>query len=604
MAHLLARLLHFPALMCRSAIQKGKHTRLMLATSFLHREYTAGCYLWEPLLLLQRLALTGFVRLLPVQNFERLVLGFVLSVIYLLLLLLLRPYKRPELGRLAALAQLVVVFAFFAAMAIQLLNDLDATAAVLTGLTSTDTLATALLVFIFAVIGANLLVVLAQAVSHEELQQILLVDTSLPPELSIKPEMRWHLFLSHTWNSAQDQCATIKRQLQLILPGVRVFLDVDDLDDMRKLEEYVERSQSILFFLSKGYFHSGACKTEITAALAAEKPLLLVHDPVRGGAPLDVLQEDCKEEWRSPIFDRGRPIITWLRVADYQVISLKQIVAQLLHASPRYDSAANPPRIYMPGEVSRKRMQLRKDVVLAVSPYNPGAHQVAGELAAYLKISGDGSSMLKLRLTAADASELESERSQDLDLTRQATRRGPAILTFARGRSSFPRARPSSRQPSARTIPPRFGEGAPAADSTHLFLYLSVKTFAGQLGAVLAEEVREARACGLKVVLAHETDSARGGVQFETFFRTTPDDLIADQLYGPVATALATGDHRNVSHAHLLRELGAVASGHQLAINASVAKMKQRLSSSLSSVSNRGPSTLVSKQSSLVSSEI
>ena len=34
---------------------------------------------------------------------------------------------------------------------------------------------------------------------------------------------RWHLFLSHIWGTGQDQCATIKRQLCLLLPGVSIF---------------------------------------------------------------------------------------------------------------------------------------------------------------------------------------------------------------------------------------------------------------------------------------------------------------------------------------------------------------------------------------------
>ena len=38
--------------------------------------------------------------------------------------------------------------------------------------------------------------------------------------------------------SQQDQVAVIKRQLQLCLPGVSVFLDVDDLADIGALEEY------------------------------------------------------------------------------------------------------------------------------------------------------------------------------------------------------------------------------------------------------------------------------------------------------------------------------------------------------------------------------
>ena len=29
------------------------------------------------------------------------------------------------------------------------------------------------------------------------------------------------------WSTGQDQCATIKRQLSMLLPGVSIFLDVD-----------------------------------------------------------------------------------------------------------------------------------------------------------------------------------------------------------------------------------------------------------------------------------------------------------------------------------------------------------------------------------------
>ena len=50
-------------------------------------------------------------------------------------------------------------------------------------------------------------------------------------------------FRSHTWSN-QDVCATIKRQLQLLLPDSRIFLDVDDLESIDKLESYVARCDS------------------------------------------------------------------------------------------------------------------------------------------------------------------------------------------------------------------------------------------------------------------------------------------------------------------------------------------------------------------------
>ena len=52
-------------------------------------------------------------------------------------------------------------------------------------------------------------------------------QTMEPPVLLLGPGKRYHLFLSHVWSTGQDQCAVIKRQLQLLLPGVVIFLDVD-----------------------------------------------------------------------------------------------------------------------------------------------------------------------------------------------------------------------------------------------------------------------------------------------------------------------------------------------------------------------------------------
>ena len=65
--------------------------------------------------------------------------------------------------------------------------------------------------------------------------------------------------------------------------------DVDDLQEIAKLEEYVEQSQCILIFLSRGYFFSTNCLREIDHALQLNKPLVLVHetDLSHGGAELE-----------------------------------------------------------------------------------------------------------------------------------------------------------------------------------------------------------------------------------------------------------------------------------------------------------------------------
>ena len=61
--------------------------------------------------------------------------------------------------------------------------------------------------------------------------------------------------------------AAIKRQLCMLVPGVCIFLDVDDLEEISALEEYIDQTCVILIFLSKGYFLSRNCMREVRAAV-------------------------------------------------------------------------------------------------------------------------------------------------------------------------------------------------------------------------------------------------------------------------------------------------------------------------------------------------
>ena len=97
-------------------------------------------------------------------------------------------------------------------------------------------------------------------------------STMEPPVMLLGKGERYHLFLSHVWSTGQDQCAVIKRQLQLLMPGVIIFLDVDDLQDIGNLENYVRQSGVMLFFLSRRYFSSRNCLREVRASVDFAKP--------------------------------------------------------------------------------------------------------------------------------------------------------------------------------------------------------------------------------------------------------------------------------------------------------------------------------------------
>lgn len=163
------------------------------------------------------------------------------------------------------------------------------------------------------------------------------------------------------WSTAQDTNATIKRQLQRLVPLISVFLDVDDLEDIGALETYIDQSAVINIFLSHGCgrlrfdsahapsdlrrdascacecltltlprllatlpmrvrptrqrrsfladFKSTNCLREVRSTIDKKKPLMLTHEPdaAKGGGPLDIIATELDEEaLRTAVFSEGR----------------------------------------------------------------------------------------------------------------------------------------------------------------------------------------------------------------------------------------------------------------------------------------------------------
>jgi hypothetical protein len=67
-------------------------------------------------------------------------------------------------------------------------------------------------------------------------------------------------------------------KLLLFLPGLKVWLDVDKLQDISKLEELVAESVVFILYYSRGYFWSKNCQHEIYAAVKLNKPIILLYE--------------------------------------------------------------------------------------------------------------------------------------------------------------------------------------------------------------------------------------------------------------------------------------------------------------------------------------
>ena len=58
----------------------------------------------------------------------------------------------------------------------------------------------------------------------------------------------------HVLMFATKQMQALKKELQLLVPSMQVFLDVENLTSIGALEDLIARSETVLVFLSTGYF--------------------------------------------------------------------------------------------------------------------------------------------------------------------------------------------------------------------------------------------------------------------------------------------------------------------------------------------------------------
>ena len=87
------------------------------------------------------------------------------------------------------------------------------------------------------------------------------------------------------WGTGQDQMRVIKARMRELVPELQIFLDVDDLEDIANLQGYIERTQVVLVFCSKGYFQSKNVaealirtpRTPLACWCQTRIPMLLCH---------------------------------------------------------------------------------------------------------------------------------------------------------------------------------------------------------------------------------------------------------------------------------------------------------------------------------------
>ena len=237
----------------------------------------------------------------------------------------------------------------------------------------------------------------------------------------------FHLFLSATWAQGQSDMRVVKQRLVELLPEVKVFLDVDNLEEGAGAE-YIDRSEFILAFCTKRYFTSRACARELFRAVLQGKPIIAMLEPERSADKGGLTVDECKSllvdavyascratedddapkdcnwvtqwhldgevtkwgiEWGrenelhppSPkeIADAifGAPPIEWSRFTIFQDVTMRLMAERLLPESH--------PDVYVQGEISQQYIRLNplgegRSFHLYVSKHNAGARDLGREL--------------------------------------------------------------------------------------------------------------------------------------------------------------------------------------------------------------------------------
>ena len=119
------------------------------------------------------------------------------------------------------------------------------------------------------------------------------------PVLLHPPDVKdgYHVFLSHCWRFGQDQAATLKAMITLMLPGCRAFLDVDNLKSIALLETHVAESDVVCIFLTRSFITSANCLRELVATVAHGKRLCVVveTDDNKGAPTAEDLQLELEQ---------------------------------------------------------------------------------------------------------------------------------------------------------------------------------------------------------------------------------------------------------------------------------------------------------------------
>ena len=540
----------------RRAIVEGRSTPLSVALQSLHAPYRPQFFYFELIELMSKGILLGLIVFIQPGSMLQLLVALVFAVCALTVIIHVSPHKQLSDAQFATVVDLGVVLTLMVCTVLRLgeLRDTLAASDVQHELWSAldFDIQPVLAVLVGTTAGTlGVLGAFSLRASREAWTSVRLMRYKLSYKLPLLPpfdaDTSWHTFISHTWSSGQDQARSIKELLREVLPGIRVFLDVDEISDLSLLEEYVEASQAVIVFASQGYFASTNCMRELRAAARYRRSVIFVCESEAGKGAISLAEEVSSLHIDGPDGTKELAVlhkhleaplaspIAWHRQRAFLEVSLLQLAKALIGQSARETAVHAADELVLLGGVERRGERAAR----LPAPPTSGAHL-------YVSVHNSGArEFVDTHLRdVANAAAGKREQSKLIVSELPIGGAGGAVDGEKSARHDGAGRFGGLAQPWCARLHPR-------AQCSVLLLYLDARTWrsydeASSRAAALARDVASAMMLGMQVLLLHECRGAHR-VPFEELIEATPIELLQVGLYTELATPLHGGAHRLVS---------------------------------------------------------
>jgi len=475
---------------------------------------------WEIIDIYRKLVLTGLVNLIDLEKGStkifRLVVAIIISAFYLGILALARPHLHSNDLHLAFTSNVILICFFSTGIIIHSCQSDDSCQS---QIEESFTLFKATLLAV--IMNCVMLVTTVASVTYITVNSISaptirIVSTGNRPNIEIPSNCQNHAFASHKWSTGQEKVHSLVQMLQLYLPGVKVWLDVDDLENIANLKKLVNESAIFILFYTDGYFASANCRREIYAAVAARKPIVTVY--VNDSTSIDDMKREChacctEDPGSNVILDNvfDNDAILWLgnNTRLFSFASINMIARSLLHHLPYYQR--NSEQLDMGLTIGREldSVHTTSQLVIYTCKANGKAEHIAEEL------RNKGNDGIQLR----DAGELAR------DDTLQNT--------------------------------------SPNSHCEVVLLYLNKDLFkdpTGEVSALVELSLKK----GMTPVLVFEQDAGDGRCEFSLLHSQTPDELLKYDLFDKLPIPLYNiPEYRTVSMYLLMQKMNDIVLLHK-----------------------------------------